>query len=51
MTLDINMPRVDGLEVLKHLKRTPQISQIPVLILTADSAGNLILSLVRVGRL
>lgn len=49
LILDINMPQVDGLEVLEHMKRTPAISQIPVIILTADSTESLVLSLIRTG--
>lgn len=34
LVLDMNMPRVDGLEVLRQLKSDPQTSRIPVLVLT-----------------
>ena len=33
--LDITMPRMDGLEVLDHMKKNPEYSKIPVIILTA----------------
>ena len=36
--LDINMPRVDGIEVLRHLKNDPATSQIPIIILTTTDA-------------
>ena len=36
--LDINMPRVDGIEVLRHLKNDPATSQIPVIILTTTDS-------------
>jgi two-component system response regulator len=34
--LDLKMPRVDGIEVLKKLKGDPQRKQIPVVILTSS---------------
>jgi CheY-like chemotaxis protein len=37
--LDINMPRVGGLEVLRQLKSHPRLRTIPVVMLTT-SAGN-----------
>lgn len=34
--LDINMPGVDGLEILAYLKREPRLAYVPVLIVTSD---------------
>jgi CheY-like chemotaxis protein len=34
LLLDINMPRVDGVEVLRQLKSDPAYAQIPVIMLT-----------------
>jgi CheY-like chemotaxis protein len=34
LLLDINMPRMDGVEVLRRLKDDPQTNQLPVIILT-----------------
>jgi CheY-like chemotaxis protein len=34
--LDINMPGVDGFEVLSYLKRMPGLSDVPVIIVTSD---------------
>jgi CheY-like chemotaxis protein len=34
LLLDINMPRVDGVEVLRQLKSEPDHAQIPVIMLT-----------------
>jgi CheY-like chemotaxis protein len=34
LLLDINMPRVDGVEVLRRLKSDPKTDQIPVIVLT-----------------
>jgi CheY-like chemotaxis protein len=35
--LDINMPKVDGLEVVRHLKAHPFLRVIPVVMLTSSS--------------
>ncbi len=35
--LDINMPEMDGFEVFEKIKATPEISDIPVIFLTADN--------------
>ncbi len=34
--LDIIMPRLDGIETLKYMKRDPRFSQIPVIVLSTD---------------
>lgn len=36
--LDINLPRVNGHEVLKYIKSTPGLIQIPVVMLTTSSS-------------
>lgn len=38
--LDLRLPRVDGLEVLKTVKTTPALLRIPVVILTSSEAEN-----------
>jgi CheY-like chemotaxis protein len=35
--LDLKMPRMDGLEVLRQMKRDPQLKMIPVVILTSSN--------------
>ncbi len=34
--LDINMPGVDGLEVLGYLRREPRLIRVPVVVITSD---------------
>ncbi|HSM71282.1 MAG TPA: response regulator [Anaerolineales bacterium] len=34
--LDINMPGVDGTEVLAYLRREPRLTDIPVIVITSD---------------
>jgi CheY-like chemotaxis protein len=36
--LDLRLPKVDGLEVLKIIKTTPHLNHIPVVILTTSAA-------------
>jgi CheY-like chemotaxis protein len=34
--LDVNMPGVDGFEVMAYFRRLPQLREIPVIIVTSD---------------
>jgi CheY-like chemotaxis protein len=34
--LDINMPGVDGTEVLAYLRREPRLKKVPVIVVTSD---------------
>ena len=38
IVLDLNMPRVSGLEVLSNFRAIPELSKIPVLVLTSSLA-------------
>ena len=35
--LDLHMPRLDGREVLRFIRRDPRLSEMPVLVMTSDS--------------
>lgn len=47
--LDLNMPRKDGREALKEIKRDPKLCQIPIIILTTSSAESDILQVYNLG--
>ncbi len=36
--LDLNMPKMDGRDVLKELKKHPELHQIPIVVLTTSEA-------------
>ena len=38
LLLDLRLPRIDGLEVLKHIKTSEALQKIPVVILTTSDA-------------
>jgi two-component system, chemotaxis family, chemotaxis protein CheY len=40
--LDVNMPRLDGLEMLERLQTNPRLATLPVLILTTEVQRSLI---------
>jgi CheY-like chemotaxis protein len=37
MTLDVNMPGVSGLEVVKYIRRDPRTAALPVIIISSDA--------------
>jgi putative two-component system response regulator len=47
--LDINMPRVSGLEILESMRREKEFSQIPVIIITASNDSKVKLAALRLG--
>ena len=47
--LDVMMPIIDGLEVLKRIKATPKIAKIPVIIFTAISDGHMVVETSKYG--
>lgn len=34
---DLNMPHMDGIELIKHIRKTPQYKFVPILMLTTES--------------
>ena len=38
--LDINMPRIDGKEVLQYIQQQPHLQRIPVIMLTTSASPN-----------
>jgi hypothetical protein len=47
--LDLKLPKVDGLEVLRHLKEHPQYQKIPVIVLTTSAEDRDIQTAYRMG--
>lgn len=47
--LDLKLPKVDGLEVLRRLRADPRTSHVPIVVLTTSSEKNDILSSYRLG--
>ncbi len=47
--LDVTMPIMDGLEALKAIRANPETESIPVLMLTAESRKEMVLSLIELG--
>jgi CheY-like chemotaxis protein len=37
--LDLRLPRVDGIQVLRHVRRTPELSNIPVVVFTTSTGA------------
>ena len=47
--LDLKMPKVDGREVLRHIRTTPELRHIPVVILTSSREESDLLSSYQLG--
>ena len=47
--LDYNMPVMDGVSMLQHLRHDPQLKSIPVIMLTAESNPKIISTAARLG--
>ena len=47
--LDINMPVMDGTEMLRELRKIPELQSTKVLMLTAESAEKLVLEVIKIG--
>ena len=37
ITLDVEMPRMDGYELARHMRSTPELSDIPIIMITSRS--------------
>lgn len=47
--LDVHMPRMDGFEVLRRLKKSDQYKQIPVMMVTTESEREAIVNAIKIG--
>lgn len=47
--LDLGLPKIDGLEVLRQIKTDPRTSKIPVIVLTASTSGRDLATCKRLG--
>jgi two-component system chemotaxis response regulator CheY len=47
--LDVNMPVLDGEETLHRMKADPELSDIPVMMLTTESERNRVLGFIQAG--
>ena len=47
--LDINMPGVDGNEILTYLKREPRLTPVPVIVITSDDQPETRTKVMRLG--
>jgi len=50
VVLDLKMPRVDGLEVLRQLRATPSLRTLPIVILTSSREENDLVEGYQLGR-
>ena len=49
IVLDITMPVMNGIEMLEKLKSEPDLKEIPVIMLTAESGRDVIMNIVKMG--
>ncbi len=49
IVLDITMPVMNGIEMLEKLKREPELKDIPVIMLTAESGKDNVMQIVKMG--
>lgn len=47
--LDVNMPGIDGLEVLREMKRDDNLKDLPVMMVTTESCRNMIIESIKAG--
>lgn len=49
MTLDLNMPEVNGIEVLRFMRRDPLSHDIPIIVISSESQQEVIDRIIRAG--
>ena len=47
--LDLNMPQLDGVSVVKAIRRSPKLRDLPIVILTSDSREEVVRDLLSLG--
>jgi two-component system, chemotaxis family, chemotaxis protein CheY len=46
---DLNMPKMDGLELLNQIRSSPELNHLPMMLVTAESERNLIIQAIKAG--
>ncbi len=49
MVSDWNMPNMDGLELLKAVRKDPELKDLPVLMVTAEAEKNMVVTAIQAG--
>jgi CheY-like chemotaxis protein len=49
IVLDYNMPVMDGVTMLRHMRDNPELKRIPVIMLTAEDSAEIISTVARLG--
>jgi two-component system chemotaxis response regulator CheY len=49
MVSDWNMPNMDGLQLLKEVRKDPQLSNLPVLMVTAEAEKTMVITAIQAG--
>jgi len=47
--LDLNMPEMDGFEVLNHMQEDERLSNIPVVVMSANESNEIIANCLKLG--
>lgn len=47
--MDVMMPDMDGIEATRHLKAAPQIAKVPVIMMTGNSEGQIVIDSLKAG--
>ena len=47
--MDVMMPDMDGIEATRHLKAAPQIANVPVIMMTGNSEGQIVIDSMKAG--